>query len=149
MYSTTGLFEGWRRNLVIESSRNRPSRPGQPAILHVCTREVLLPLRDQILRISGYFVDSTLNLAEALAMSSARPYDLVLIDVEGEQGVADAEQLCADVKAARHQQFVAFVCNWRVAVFSDCPDEIVRTDFDPQAFVAGVRKILRKTDGQL
>jgi hypothetical protein len=37
---------------------------------------------------------------------------------------------------------VAFVCNWRVAIETDCPDEIVRTEFDPDAFVGGVREII-------
>lgn len=68
-----------------------------------------------------------------------RHYDLVLIDVEGEQGIGEAEQLCSEIKTAQHTQKVAFVCNWRVASLTDCPDEIVRTEFDPEAFVAGVR----------
>jgi DNA-binding response OmpR family regulator len=99
-------------------------------------------LRDQILRISGYTVDSTLSVNEALAMFSARPYDLVLIDVEGEHGIPEAEDLCSSIKTASDQQLVAFVCNWRVAILTDCPDDIVRTEFDPAAFVAGVNKIL-------
>ena len=75
-------------------------------------------------------------------MFAARPYALVLIDVEGEHGIAEAEDLCSQVKAAADEQLVAFVCNWRVAILTDCPDEIVRTEFDPASFVAGVRKIL-------
>jgi DNA-binding response OmpR family regulator len=105
---------------------------------------MLRPLRDQILRISGYRVDSTLSVAEALSMFAARQYDLVLIDVEGQNGIAEAEQLCSEIKTAHHGQVVAFVCNWRVAVLTDCPDEIVRTEFDPAAFVRGVSGILAK-----
>jgi DNA-binding response OmpR family regulator len=105
---------------------------------------MLRPLRDQILRISGFEVDSTLGTGEALSMLSARSYALVLIDVEGEHGIPEAEQLCSDIKTARHEQLVAFVCNWRVAILTDCPDEIVRTEFDPVAFVKGVREILAK-----
>jgi DNA-binding response OmpR family regulator len=116
----------------------------RPAILHVCKREMLRPLRDQILRVSGYDVDSTLSMAEARSMFSYRPYDLILIDVEGEQGIPEAEQLCSEVKTARHEQLVAFVCNWRVAVLTDCPDDIVRTEFDPAAFVKGVRELIEK-----
>ena len=41
-------------------------------------------------------------------------------------------------------QLVAFVCNWRVAILTDCPDEIVRTEFDPAAFVNGVHEIVKK-----
>jgi hypothetical protein len=75
-------------------------------------------------------------------MFKARPYDLILIDVEGEHGIPEAEHLCSVVKTANNEQLVAFVCNWRVAILTDCPDEIVRTEFDPAAFVAGVKKIL-------
>ncbi|WP_232296159.1 hypothetical protein [Terriglobus sp. TAA 43] len=69
-------------------------------------------------------------------------YDLVLIDVEGEQKVKAAEQLCSEIKTGQPEQVVAFVCNWRVAVLTDCPDEILRTEFDPHRFVSGVRSIL-------
>lgn len=74
----------------------------------------------------------------------AKPYDLVLIDVEGESGISDAEHLCSEIRTAQPGQCVAFVCNWRVAILTDCPDEIVRTEFDPAAFVEGVRDIVAK-----
>ena len=73
-----------------------------------------------------------------------RQYDLVLIDVEGELGIKDAEHLCSEIKTAQHGQLIAFVCNWRVAIQTDCPGEIVRTEFDPAAFVDGVRDIVGK-----
>jgi DNA-binding response OmpR family regulator len=117
--------------------------PDAPAILHVCKREILRPIRDEILRISGFHVDSTCVAADALAMLAASPYALVLIDVEGERGIAEAEHLCSAVKTADHAQRIAFVCNWRVAILTDCPDDILRTEFDPPAFVAGVRDILK------
>ncbi len=118
--------------------------PEKKAILHICAREMLRPLRDQILRISGFDVDSTLDAQEGLSLFWGRQYDLVLIDVEGEHTVADAEQLCASVKTANPEQLVAFVCNWRVAVLTDCPDEILRTEFDPRRFVTGVRQIVHQ-----
>ncbi|MCU1222978.1 MAG: response regulator containing a CheY-like receiver domain and an domain [Edaphobacter sp.] len=118
------------------------STDNTPSILHICRREMLRPLRDQILRLSGFTVDSVLAHSEGLTMFLARPYDLVLIDVEGEYGIREAEELCSKVKTARNEQLVAFVCNWRVAALTDCPDEIVRTEFDPAAFVAGVRGIV-------
>lgn len=121
---------------------NPPHQTELPAILHFCKRVMLRPLRDQILRISGYHVDSTLGAAEALAMLGAGSYALVLIDVEGELGIADAERLCSQVKTATPGQLIAFVCNWRVAILTDCPDEIVRTEFDPAEFVAGIRAIV-------
>jgi DNA-binding response OmpR family regulator len=110
----------------------------------MCKREMLRPLRDQILRVSGYDVDSTLSADEAVAMFSARIYNLVLIDVEGEHGIPEAEHLCSQIKTARQGQLVAFVCNWRVAILTDCPDDVVRTEFNPEAFVAGVGKMLGK-----
>ena len=113
-------------------------------ILHICSREMLRPLRDQVLRVNGYEVDSTLSANEAMSMFVAKPYDLVLIDVEGEGRIPEAEQLCSSVKTAAHHQLVAFVCNWRVAILTDCPDDIVRTEFNPAEFVEGVGKILAK-----
>jgi len=117
----------------------------KPHILHICSRETLRPLRDQILRISGYEVDSTLSAAEGLSMFWSKPYDLVLVDVEGEsqEAVHAAEHMCSEIKTAQPEQIVAFVCNWRVAMMTDCPDEIVRTEFNPQAFVDGVRDIVK------
>ena len=111
-------------------------------ILHICRREMLRPLRDQILRLSGFDVDSTLTPEEGLQMFWAKQYDLVLIDVEGEEGIQAAESMCSSIKTAQPEQIVAFVCNWRVAILTDCPDEILRTEFDPAAFVNGVRDIV-------
>lgn len=114
------------------------------AILHICRREMLRPLRDQILRISGFDVDSTLSPSEGLGMFWAKHYDLVLIDVEGEQAIHEAETMCSEIKTAQPEQLVAFVCNWRVAILTDCPDEILRTEFDPARFVGGVQEIVAK-----
>lgn len=122
---------------------NDPLPDMKPAILHICRREMLRPLRDQILRLSGFEVDSTLLASEGLSMFWARHYDLVLIDVEGEDGIAEAEHLCSEVKTAQPEQLVAFVCNWRVAILTDCPDEILRTEFNPESFVEGVRDIVQ------
>jgi DNA-binding response OmpR family regulator len=129
---------------VTETFQNQPAQPIQPSILHICKREMLRPLRDQILRISGFRVDSTISLVEGLSMFEAGSYKVVLIDVEGDRGVPEAEELCSDIKTAKREQLVAFVCNWRVAILTDCPDEIVRTEFDPAAFVKGVRDIVEK-----
>jgi hypothetical protein len=112
------------------------------AILHICKREVLRPLRDAILRLKGYEVESTCDFIEALDLFVSRSLSLVLIDVEGEEGIPLAEKLCETIKKTRPEQLVAFVCNWRVALLTDCPDHILRTEFDPEAFVAGVNKML-------
>ena len=116
--------------------------PGKRAILHVCTRETIRPLRDHVLRLKGFEVDSALTVKEALDKFWARDYDLVLIDVEGDNGIEGAESLCSEIKTAQPEQLVAFVCNWRVANLTDCPDEIVRTEFDPAAFADGVQAIV-------
>src|ERR1700716_1215758 len=100
-----------------------PVTDSKRAILHICRREMLRPLRDQILRLSGFHVESTLTHTEGLSMFWARPYDLVLVDVEGESGIPDAEHLCSAIKTAQPGQLIAFVCNWRVAIMTDCPDE--------------------------
>ena len=115
------------------------------AILHICTRETIRLLRDRVLSLSGFQVDSTLSHTEALSMFWSRQYDLVLIDVEGETGIPQAEHLCSEIKTAQPEQIVAFVCNWRVAVMTDCPDEILRTEFDPAGFAQGVRDIVPPT----
>jgi CheY-like chemotaxis protein len=121
---------------------NEEPNKSRRTILHVCGREMLRPLRDQILRLSGFHVDSTLSHAEGLSMFWGQHYDLVLIDVEGESGIPHAEHLCSNIKTAQHEQLVAFVCNWRVAILTDCPDEILRTEFDPAAFAQGVQEII-------
>jgi DNA-binding response OmpR family regulator len=130
---------------VNETSHPEPNTSGKPTILHVCKREMLRPLRDQILRVSGFDVESTLSADEALRMFHARPYNLILIDVEGEHGIPEAESLCSEIKTVNKDHLVAFVCNWRVAILTDCPDDVVRTEFDPAAFVAGVRGLLDKS----
>ena len=111
-------------------------------ILHVCRREILRPIRDEILRLSGFAVESTCHRSEAIEMFQANSFELVLVDVEGDDGVEHAEHLCVEVRTMHPGQLAAFVCNWRVANLSDCPDEILRTEFDPDAFVAGVKKLL-------
>lgn len=112
------------------------------SILHVCRREILRPIRDEILRLSGFEVASTCYQHEAIEMFQGNPFSLVLVDVEGEDGVSMAEGLCGDVRTIHPGQLVAFVCNWRVAFVSDCPDQVLRTEFDPEAFVKGVKELL-------
>jgi DNA-binding NtrC family response regulator len=118
------------------------------AVLHICTRDTIRPLRDHVLRLKGFDVDSALTYSEGLSKFQSRDFDLVLIDVDGEQGVHGAEQVCSEIKTVQPEQLVAFVCNWRVANLTDCPDEIVRTEFDPAAFADGVSAIVPESPGQ-
>ncbi|MFY9938045.1 MAG: hypothetical protein WAK33_14295 [Silvibacterium sp.] len=113
-----------------------------PRILHVCTRDIILGLRDQIFRLHGLEVDSTLSLDEGLKLAQARKYSLVIIDVEGDGRIPAAEKLCSEIKKHRPDQEVAFICNYRVSVLTDCPDEIIRSEFNPQAMIDGVQAIL-------
>ncbi|GGG94614.1 response regulator [Silvibacterium dinghuense] len=107
---------------------------------------MILGLRDQILRVHGYQVDSTLDSAVALELSRRRAYDLVVIDVEGDGRIALAEELCQQLKEQRAGQDVVFICNYRVSQETDCPDEVIRAEFNPKAMVAGIEDFLRKRD---
>jgi CheY-like chemotaxis protein len=71
-------------------------------------------------------------------------YDLVLIDVEAEVRVQSAQELCDEIKKSVPDQHVAFVCNYRVAIESDCPDEIIRAEFNPEALVRGIQEVMSK-----
>ena len=110
-------------------------------ILHVGTREMVIQLRDKILRLHGLEVFSTLSLEEARARFEQEPVDLVLVDVEGQGRVPQAEDFCAAIRELRPKQKVAFVCNYQVSIDSNCPDEIIEAEFNPEAFVAGVLRM--------
>ncbi len=112
------------------------------SILHVGSRDIIIALRDQILQLHGYEVASTLSLAEAPTIFQQRPFDLVLIDVEGQGRVPQAEHLCAELRTLHPGQKIGFVCNYLVSIESDCPDEIIEAEFNPAAFVEGVGKML-------
>ncbi len=112
-------------------------------ILHVCSRDNILDLRDQILKMHGYEVDSTLLLEQAYSMATARAYDLVIIDVEGDGRIPAAEKLCHDIKTARRGQQIVFICNYRVSIESECPDEVIRSEFNPKIMVDGIRSFLK------
>jgi CheY-like chemotaxis protein len=111
-------------------------------ILHVGTREIIIELRDRILRLHGFEVQSTLFLEEAPALFERQPFDLVLVDVEGQGRVSQAEELCAEIRELHPRQKVAFVCNYQVSIESDCPDDIIEAEFNPEACVEGVMRTL-------
>jgi len=113
-----------------------------PTILHVSDREQIRGLRDQIFRMNGYQVDSTVSIDEALKFAIAKKYSLVVIDVEGDGRIPAANSLCWDIKQHRPDQDVVFICNYRVSVNSDCPTEIVHSEFNPQAMLDGLKTVL-------
>ncbi len=112
------------------------------SILHICGRETILELRDEIFRLHGYEVTSTLDMKNTLALFRQRTYTLVLIDVEGEGRVASAEHLCGEIRHENPDQVVAFLCNYRVSIDSDCPDEVIHAEFNPAAMIKGVAELL-------
>ena len=103
-------------------------------------------LRDEILRMHGYEVQSTLFSQQTLREIGDKSFDLVLIDVESDVRVQSAQELCDEIKKVVPQQHVAFVCNYRVAIDSDCPDEIIRAEFNPEALVRGVQQALGRNE---
>jgi len=105
-----------------------------------------MTLRDEILRLHGFEVESTVYAREALDQVAWKDYDLILIDVEADVKVQSAQELCDAVKKINPGQHVAFVCNYRVSIESDCPDEIIRAEFSPQDFVKGVKQALGKNE---
>jgi DNA-binding NtrC family response regulator len=121
---------------------------GRQRIFHVSSRETIKELRDEILRMHGFEVQSTVFSQQALDEVSRKDYDLVLIDVESDIRVQSAQELCDEIKKVVPQQHVAFVCNYRVAIESDCPDEIIRAEFNPEALVRGVQQALKNEDEQ-
>jgi len=111
-------------------------------IFHVSSRENIKGLRDEILRMHGFKVQSTLFSRQIPGELRDHNFDLVLIDVESDGRVDSAQELCEEIKKVVPDQHVAFVCNYRIAIESDCPDEIIRAEFNPEALVRGVKQAL-------
>ncbi len=119
-----------------------PVAEEKKTILHIGSRDIILTLRDEILKLQGYEVVSTVSLDEGPRLFQERPFDLVLVDVEGQGRVSQAEHVCAEIRTLHPGQKVAFVCNYLVSIESDCPDEIIQAQFNPAAFIQGVAKVL-------
>jgi DNA-binding NtrC family response regulator len=125
---------------------NATESNGKKRIFHVSSRVNIMGLRDEILRMHGFDVDSTVFSRQAADEVAEKDYDLVLIDVEADVRVQSAQELCDEIKKVHPLQHVAFVCNYRVAIDSDCPDEIIRAEFNPEALVRGVQNALGKNE---
>jgi DNA-binding response OmpR family regulator len=117
---------------------------GPRRIFHISSRANIMVLRDEILRMHGFQVDSAIYSREAAEHAAQGEYDLVLIDVEANVKVQSAQELCDSIKKTRPNQHVAFVCNYRVSIVSDCPDDIIRAEFSPESLVRGVKEALDK-----
>ena len=126
--------------------RKETEDSGQKRIFHVSSRLNIMGLRDEILRMHGFDVHSAVYSRQAAEGVAEKDYDLVLIDVEADVRVQSAQELCDEIKKVNPLQHVAFVCNYRVAIDSDCPDEIIRAEFNPEALVRGVQNALEKNE---
>jgi DNA-binding NtrC family response regulator len=126
--------------------RREAEESGKKRIFHVSSRVNIMGLRDEILRMHGFDVDSTVYSRQAAEGVAEKDYDLVLIDVEADVRVQSAQELCDEIKKVHPLQHVAFVCNYRVAIDSECPDEIIRAEFNPEALVRGVQNALEKNE---
>ena len=124
-----------------DTTSNGPKR-----IFHVSSRANIMILRDEILRMHGFEVESSIYSRETVDAVAHRDYDLVLIDVEADVKVESAQELCDEIRKVQPDQHVAFVCNYRVSIESDCPDEIIRAEFNPEALVRGVKDALDKNE---
>src|ERR1700748_1952842 len=100
-------------------------RSGNKRIFHVSSRLNIMGLRDEILRLHGFDVDSAVYSREAAEAVADKDYDLVLIDVEADVRVQSAQELCDEIKKVHPLTPVAFVCNYRVAIDRDSPEEII------------------------
>lgn len=116
--------------------------PAKTRVLHASRSEMLLKLRDDILQLHGFEVVSTPSFETALQQVAHGDFDLVLIDIEGEKGVAEAEHLCSEIIHLKPGQHVAYVCNYRVAIDSDCPVSVIRAEFNPEGLVRSIREVL-------
>jgi CheY-like chemotaxis protein len=114
----------------------------QKSILHVCERDLIRDLRTRVLRLQGFDVTSAMDFAEAFELYTQQPYKLLLIDVEGNARVPAAEEFCHEVKQQRPEQKVAYICNHRVSLHLDCPDDVIYSDFNPGAMVESVKELL-------
>jgi hypothetical protein len=90
----------------------------------------------------GYEVDSTVSPDQGLTLALAKKYSLVIIDVEGDGRIPAAERICTEIKRHRPDQEVVFICNYRVSLHTDCPNEIIRAEFNPQAMIDGIKAAL-------
>ena len=116
---------------------------GRARIFHISDREQIKELRNQILRLHGFEVESMVYSTEAVEEVAERGYDLVLIDVETNARMQNAQELCDSMKRIVPELRVAFVCNQVVSIQSGCPDGIIHATFDPQALVRGVTEALK------
>lgn len=111
-------------------------------IFQVCEDGGLRKSRDAIMRFHGYDVISAGSHAGAAVEATNGGYNLVLVDATGSGGVAAAQRLCDEIKRLSPGQHVAYVCNHLVYVESTCPNEVIQTEFDPEAFVRSVQSAM-------
>ncbi|HEY0784321.1 MAG TPA: hypothetical protein VGD62_00520 [Acidobacteriaceae bacterium] len=95
-----------------------------------------------MLTLEGYEVVSAASIQHASQLFRERPFSLVLIDVEGDNSVPHAQELCGRIKEERPEQKVAFVCNDWVSLESECPDKLIHSEFNPGELLRGIRELV-------
>jgi hypothetical protein len=87
---------------------NQPPAPAcRKRILLIVTDDVRRDLRARIMRKMGVDVECAADISEARSLWRADSYNLVLLDVV--RDTHNVEEFCADVKAAKPPQAVAFL----------------------------------------
>ena len=100
---------------------------GKKRILLVVSDDVRRDLRARVLRKLGADVECAADICEARSLWRADSYNLVLFDVMRDAG--SAEQFCAEIKAAKPPQAIAFLVGK--------PDYIAAAPRIPEVSAAG------------
>jgi CheY-like chemotaxis protein len=87
---------------------NQPAAPAcRKRILLIVTDDIRRDLRARIMRKMGVDVECAADISEARALWRADSYNLVLLDVF--RDTHNVEEFCADIKAAKPPQALAFL----------------------------------------
>lgn len=118
-----------------------------PRVLVVDDQPNILDLLDTVLRFHGFVVDTAATAAEAIAVATARPPDLVLLDVMLPDG--DGMDVCRRLRADGLQAGIIFLTARdgradQVNGLAFGGDDYVTKPFDVEVLLARVRAVLRR-----
>lgn len=122
-----------------------PGEDKKKRVLLVDTSQAKRELRAEVMRKFGMDVDCAADIAEARSCWKAAFYDLVLIDMEKEQGYRD--KFCNDIRNAAPRQRLAFLVG-QPKYLADSPngdDSLVQNAADP---ILCDPKLSLDTDGE-
>ena len=106
----------------------------KPAILMITPQPDLL--HDRILAADGYEVTTVTSFLEAMQVWRPKLFPLVMILAN--RNSREALEFCEGVKKIDPEQKVVFVAPRFVPVDSDCPNEVIRLDHNPEHFLTDV-----------